>query len=130
MAPITSIIKIKRQAGEPFARDEVRVNGSHDLFMYVDTARLVTAISFRAQEVLQLHTTNRTMRVGVNQIRSADAAQCSSFQIARLDETVVEQLRVYVTDVQFVDGRIGMNYLSQFLRVCYDFSSETLQLTR
>jgi hypothetical protein len=35
-----------------------------------------------------------------------------------------------VADVQFVDGRIGMNYLSQFMRVCYDFTGSALLLTR
>lgn len=53
-----------------------------------------------------------------------------SFAIAGFPQTEVAPLTVYVAPVQFVDGRIGMNYLSRFLRVCYDFGAESLLLTR
>src|SRR5438094_806446 len=130
MAPLTTIIKCKRYGGEPFARVKIRINRHDTFFMYIDTARLTTAISKRAQEILELPTTKRSIRAGKNQVLSVDRAVIDSFAVAGFPQTEVAPLVVYVTDVQFVDGRIGMNYLSQFLRVCYDFPGETLLLTR
>ncbi len=98
--------------------------------MYVDTARLTTAISPLVQEALDLPTVRRRLRVQRSQIISVERAVLDRFVIAGFPETEVAPLTVYVAPVQFVDGRIGMNYLNRFQRVCYDFGAENLLLTR
>jgi hypothetical protein len=130
MAPITSIIPCTRHSGEPFARIEVLFNDRATFFMYVDTGRLTTAISHRVRAALGLEVSRRRVNISNRQIIGLDRTLVDSFVIAGFPETEVAPLAVHVTAVQFADGRIGMNYLSRFLRVCYDFEGQTLQLTR
>jgi hypothetical protein len=130
MAPITTIVPCTRRPDEPLATIELRLNDRATFSMYIDTARLTTAVSYRVQEVLDLPISRRRIRVGSEQILGVNRAVLESFAIAGFPETTVGPLTVYVTDIQFADGQIGLNYLSRFLRVCYDFTGETLQLTR
>jgi hypothetical protein len=98
--------------------------------MYVDTARITTAISPRVQDVLDLPVTRRRLRVRDSRIIGIDRAVVDSFAMAGFPQTEAGPLAVYIASVPFVDGRIGMNYLSQFARICYDFAAETLLFTR
>ena len=129
MPPITSIIPCKVVPGEPFPRIEVIVNQRVNFLMYISTSTTSSVISPRIKEFLQLRTQPRSLTLSNGTVLVTERTVLRSLEIATFPETRVTGLRVYVRHMLFLDGLIGLNYLAQFQRVCYDFAHDHLLLT-
>jgi hypothetical protein len=128
--PITSIIPCKVVHGEPFPRVEVIVNQRANFLMYISTSTTSSVVSPRIRDFFQLRTQRRSLTLSNGTVLVTERAMLRSLEIATFPETRVTGLRVYVRQMLFLDGLIGLNYLAQFQRVCYDFAHNHLLLTR
>jgi predicted aspartyl protease len=97
--------------------------------MFLDTAASRTILTPRAIERLDLEVSDTDVVIAGSRRTTAGSARLSSFQISRFAETRVDDLPVHVMALPFVDGAIGLNYLAQFRRLCYDFDTNLLELT-
>lgn len=67
---------------------------------------------------------------GGGRLAAAAIARLDSLQIEGFADTRIEDLTIRVMDLPFADGVLGLDYLSKFTEVCYDFQAHLLKLTR
>jgi predicted aspartyl protease len=95
----------------------------------VDTGATRTVLSPQSSARLELETEEGfAIRAGGN-IVSARQATLGSLEIAGFAETRVETMMVRVTQLPFIYGALGLDYLSHFAKISYDFDSHVLELT-
>lgn len=127
----SSVIPAAPVPGEPYVKLLVLINGTVLCRMSIDTGATKTVITPLVRQSLGIGTRPVLARVaGSTRAQPVAAARLASLQIEGFPETRVDGLSVLVMDLPFADGVLGLDYLSKFTEVCYNFQARVLRLTR